>query len=1335
MRPLFLWLYLLSLPAAAAGIMPKGFLTKDGYIYFVLQSDKKPTYRSFELEGPERFVVDIGDAVLQEVRRRFEGMGKIRQVRVAQFNKSVVRVVAEVEEKGLGDILWQEKEGLLLIKLAQSDSRKRAVDFILVRRTNGEIDVKITGTNLRFSLSEEEKKILVTIPDAKLNFPYREVLVEQDLLDRIEVAEAGKDVLITIYSRLAAQVQPSLSDDGTTLLLRIGAKEGAPSPPEPSGLTTQIRAVRVERKPEAIEIVVEADKALAFTSEALSFPDRLNVLFTGAALLEATNLEVNEPPVSSVRTLFLEPEKASQLRIGLTKPVEPEVKMEAGNARIIFSFPREKVAPTVPESAVPVAEPLVETPAEPASSPSTPEKVVTPPAKPQENGKEPAGESPQTEPVVERVRSPVAGSIKEIKTETTDTQIRVVVESDQALVFQSETLSFPDRFNLNISEAALAEAVHLEVNAAPVKTVRALYLDAEKTTQVSIALTRQTEPDVQIEEGGKRLVVAFTKEKEAPAPVAETPKETPAQPEGAQPSPTTPAKTETPPTPEPTLQVAKISSVTARKADGRVMLQISADQLLAYKSSAITGPPHKILVELFQAELGFGKRTLDINHGSVLRARVYQHATEPVPIARIVVDVAQPVDFEIFPRLEGQQIQVSIAAPPKPAPVAAAKKVEPAKKPAPKKEAQTPKTPSKTQAKQAPTSPYVPLPSPLKVHPRAKVVNMEFKDAAVDDILRILSDMAGINLFIADDATSISRRLITIRLYGISIEKALDMVVNTAGLAHRIFDNTLLVAKDWDTVNRVGSSSLSGDYLIETFSIRGYTKEELKAVLERVVPEAIVVEDAAGTRPKDTITVLGSLNTLNRIRRIIESSPQPPMVRVETFDLVDLNPTSVEEALKSAIPEATIISTQKSPNLITVSGTPYTLARVKRFLGELNLQPVTTYKTFEVRETPPEDIERLLRIVLPGVQMVRALIGTDTTSVTLSGTQEDLDQAEKLIQSIEGGENRRNMAKSVAVVPLKHLDTIKALMEQEDQDLQKIIEAYVPGLQDSGGTITLDTRTNSVIVRATPTDVEKIKAALASLDAKLPQVLIEAQVLDMTQDAFREFSAKAGFQAESPGEDVRDTHPPSFSTAIGSGGGEVGFSFNMLRAKFDVTIANFVREGKATVLASPRLLTVSGKKARIDLVDEFPTFAEKAVDTQVGTSTVTRVVREPSGTQTVGIVLELTPRVNADNQITINIKPEVSVPLGDPDPSTGQVPINKRTVETLMRLQDGGSVVIGGLVNSVESERVSKLPFLSELPIVGKLFKSSRKEKTDREVVIIITAQIIKDETEEAAAE
>lgn len=298
---------------------------------------------------------------------------------------------------------------------------------------------------------------------------------------------------------------------------------------------------------------------------------------------------------------------------------------------------------------------------------------------------------------------------------------------------------------------------------------------------------------------------------------------------------------------------------------------------------------------------------------------------------------------------------------------------------------------------------------------------------------------------------------------------------------------------------------------------------------------------------------------------------------------------------------------------------------------------------------------------------------------------------------------------------------------------------------DINNKVMIDESENTISFYGTLKQYEQIKNFLQEQDKPQKQVSLEAKVTAIQKDAAKDLGVSWEWSKlpQSPEheitydtvkhtvinedgskEEITDYLPVDEVTrkwnddenipgVIRFGKGVDGYPYEFYyAAKIDALIS----DGKANILARPNITTIQGKEAVINIGSEVPV---PTVSTTNSTTTTSIKYREA------GIILKCTPRVNEDGIITVKVHTEVSSPMYVEDMKAYR--FQKRSADTIVRLKDGQTMVIGGLIGSDEAKQMSKVPFLGDIPILGNLFKHIQKSKSDTEVMIFLTAHEVND--------
>jgi len=297
------------------------------------------------------------------------------------------------------------------------------------------------------------------------------------------------------------------------------------------------------------------------------------------------------------------------------------------------------------------------------------------------------------------------------------------------------------------------------------------------------------------------------------------------------------------------------------------------------------------------------------------------------------------------------------------------------------------------------------------------------------------------------------------------------------------------------------------------------------------------------------------------------------------------------------------------------------------------------------------------------------------------------------------------------------------------------------------GKLAVDTRTNSIIVTDVADVFPHVEQLIAELDKKAPQVMFEAQIVEIDTDR----SQQLGIEWGGPNGELVSFTGPSRTTdwPLRPGlfkGNKLGFFFPKAAAlesgaapsdaytAADITAGVFslqqltavlkalVSRSEARFLGKPKVLTLNNRAATIEITRDQAIGTITQIAGQTGiTSSTTSAERKPTG-----LVLKVTPQVNKEGYITVLVEPEFSDVVGS-SISPGIFDTIKRKASTLVRVKNGQTLVLGGLLQSKEVKVTRKVPFLGYIPILGWLFTSQTVSRANTDLVIFITPTVLND--------
>jgi type IV pilus assembly protein PilQ len=289
-------------------------------------------------------------------------------------------------------------------------------------------------------------------------------------------------------------------------------------------------------------------------------------------------------------------------------------------------------------------------------------------------------------------------------------------------------------------------------------------------------------------------------------------------------------------------------------------------------------------------------------------------------------------------------------------------------------------------------------------------------------------------------------------------------------------------------------------------------------------------------------------------------------------------------------------------------------------------------------------------------------------------------------------------------------------------ELQTILKEYST---PERGRMSLDQRTNSIIVKDTAEVIERMKKIIELLDTATPQILIEAKIVEAEEQYAKSIGLAGGFGFGYDRTQSGDTGPGwTFNSASTDGAGAPGNLLGLNISRGSLRNLNFnlqllESESKVRIVSSPKIITQNKKAATISNSDQ----------TSFQTTTVSNGVTT-AGFESVSANLNLTvtPQVTNEGSIAMQVSLTKS---GFGTRLTNTAPPNQttRSVNTNVLVDNGSTIVIGGLYNTESSESVSGIPFLKDLPLLGWLFRTPYNPTNRRnELIIFLTPRIINQE-------
>ena len=366
-------------------------------------------------------------------------------------------------------------------------------------------------------------------------------------------------------------------------------------------------------------------------------------------------------------------------------------------------------------------------------------------------------------------------------------------------------------------------------------------------------------------------------------------------------------------------------------------------------------------------------------------------------------------------------------------------------------------------------------------------------------------------------------------------------------------------------------------------------------------------------------------------------------------------------------------------------------------------------------------------------------------TVTLSLSRVPFDEAFRTLLNVKGlvmqqvGDNIIRIASPKTILLEQKTSMLQTrvffLNYAKAAEMKVQVDAVVLAEGRSSSKSTSDEVNNALIVTDNPVGLESTARLIRSLDRVPKQVLIEAKLIEVSLTDNYDLGVNWSYYSAPNSKGVfagtldKETNTLNPADAGGTGVALTAaniygnFRFGKITSSslLDIAISAAAQKGKAKVLSDPKVATLNNKAAVIKITDQTP-YDQQTVTTSNGQSTTAHTY---SNVET-GITLEVTPTITSDGRISMHVAPEVkqlsSVPNGIAPPATAT-----RKTDTNVIVNNGETIVIGGLIHDTKTDYVYKVPLLGDIPLLGVMFRKKSTARTRLELLIFVTPKIMED--------
>ena len=519
---------------------------------------------------------------------------------------------------------------------------------------------------------------------------------------------------------------------------------------------------------------------------------------------------------------------------------------------------------------------------------------------------------------------------------------------------------------------------------------------------------------------------------------------------------------------------------------------------------------------------------------------------------------------------------------------------------------------------------------------------------------------------------------------------------------------------------------------LSTLRVHGFAAIPAGRGVYRIVPEQLAVGEAG----------------------VVNAGPNTFVT--EVFQLDSFGAVEAAQMVKPLVDaQGQVVANSRSNSLIVVDYAS-NMGRIRDIVAGLDKDDRSQVETLALKSVPSKEMASILVSLLgerDGNPVPNFEVSSSPTSnsIVVRGDGPMVERAIGVAQRLDAAEPSRdnlrviqlNNSKAEELVPI--LEKLGATMAEQRGPAENGI---------SPATIAHHVETNSIIISATPDTLLAMERVVDALDRRRAQVLVEAIIVEMSDDTARELGvqfllsgtgdsttpfASTSFSRSAPNllalagailnpdvfQDGEDGENPFSEAAVNSllntNGSLLGFAGQDGDTLFGAILNAVEEDTSSRVLSKPFNMTLDNGTSSLLVGQNVPLTSGEVLGSD-NTNPFRTVQRED-----IGVKLEVTPRISSDDTIRLDIFQEVSSVFGQIGSTSPDLILNTRNISTSVLADDGEIIVLGGLIEQTESTVNSKIPFLGDIPVAGNLFKSEGRGSTRTNLMVFIKPTIVRD--------
>ena len=470
----------------------------------------------------------------------------------------------------------------------------------------------------------------------------------------------------------------------------------------------------------------------------------------------------------------------------------------------------------------------------------------------------------------------------------------------------------------------------------------------------------------------------------------------------------------------------------------------------------------------------------------------------------------------------------------------------------------------------------------------------------------------------------------------------------------------------------------------------------------------------------------------------------------EVIRLSQANARTIAPLLKPLVNKQGHIAAYEATNSIIIADYVGNVSRIKSILLELDKNPGDTFELIPLDNTSANEVARILGSMWRGDNQMSksfsAIAVERSNSILLRGQIGVIEQIKRVISRLDSNSSQSSNLKVIYLKYAKAED-LTGILEKVAESLQEEIPSESSKKYTTN--IGFHNDTNALIISAQPDILKSLESVISQLDIRRAQVLVEALIVEISDRLARDLGVQFLFMGDGESSPVATqrfgTPNPDLISTIGAETSEDsstssamqtraansllaldGLAVGVARYKASgtsfATILNLIaQDGDSNVLSTPSIMTMDNEEASIVVGQEIPITTGETLSGS-NSNPFRSVTR-----QEIGVKLTVRPQINEGNAVKMHINQEVSSIFGPLGEMSTDLITNKRNIRTTVLVEDMETIVLGGLIDDDVQESVKKVPFLGDIPLLGRLFKTTSITRTKRNLMVFLRPTIVRD--------